>query len=163
EALDPRQPFLIPLLLLAITRGWFWRLLPFASEDAYITFRYSRNLVLGYGLTYNPGERVMGFSSPLWTVWNALGYALTHDPLWWRVWSVASAVTTLVLLVPLLRRHASLASAWCFALFFALWTYFAAVAISGMESSTTVALVVVAATLIERRSRWSGLALAALA
>jgi hypothetical protein len=48
--LDPRAPFLLPLALLLLTRAYFWRLLPSASEDAYITFRYARNLARGLGL-----------------------------------------------------------------------------------------------------------------
>jgi hypothetical protein len=34
-------------------------------EDFYITFRSSRNLSLGNGLVYSPGERVQSFTSPL--------------------------------------------------------------------------------------------------
>lgn len=37
-------------------------------EDAYITFRYAMNFARGSGLVYNPGERVEGCSSLLWTV-----------------------------------------------------------------------------------------------
>jgi hypothetical protein len=37
-------------------------------EDAYITFRYAMNFARGNGLVYNPGERVEGCSSLLWTV-----------------------------------------------------------------------------------------------
>jgi len=161
---DWRAPYLIPLLVLLATRLWFWKLLPFANEDAYITFRYARSLVIGWGLVFNPGEMVMGFSSPLWTVWNAVGFYLVHDPvLWSRAWSLVADVTTLVLVARLLERHASRASAWCFAAFFAGWTYFAALAVSGMENSAMVALVALAATLVERRSRISGVVLAALA
>jgi hypothetical protein len=31
---DPRAPFLAPLALLILTRLYFWKLLPFAIEDA---------------------------------------------------------------------------------------------------------------------------------
>lgn len=34
-------------------------------DDPYITMVYARNLLEGRGLTFNPGERVMGFTSPL--------------------------------------------------------------------------------------------------
>ncbi len=34
-------------------------------DDAYITFRYARNLAGGAGLVYNAGERVLGTSAPL--------------------------------------------------------------------------------------------------
>src|SRR5215216_3163090 len=36
------------------------------SDDAYISFRYVARWVEGQGLTFNPGERVEGFSNPLW-------------------------------------------------------------------------------------------------
>src|SRR5262245_36834649 len=38
------------------------------TDDAFITYRYSANLIMGRGLVYNPGERVFGATSP--------GYAL---------------------------------------------------------------------------------------
>jgi hypothetical protein len=37
-------------------------------DDAYITFRYARNLAEGAGLVYNVGERVLGTSAPLFAV-----------------------------------------------------------------------------------------------
>jgi len=37
-------------------------------EDAYITFRYAQNLAQGRGLSFNPGEAVLGTSSPLWAL-----------------------------------------------------------------------------------------------
>lgn len=37
----------------------------FGTDDAYISFRYAENLVAGEGLTYNPGERVEGYSNLL--------------------------------------------------------------------------------------------------
>ena len=36
------------------------------TDDAYISFRYVERWVQGLGLTFNPGERVEGFSNPLW-------------------------------------------------------------------------------------------------
>jgi hypothetical protein len=35
-------------------------------DDGMITMRYADNLVSGRGLVWNPGERIEGFSSPLW-------------------------------------------------------------------------------------------------
>ncbi len=37
-----------------------------ADEDAFIYYRYGTHLAQGRGLVFNPGERVEGFSSPLW-------------------------------------------------------------------------------------------------
>jgi len=41
-------------------------------EDAYITLRYARNIASGLGFVYNPGEHVLGTTTPLWTLLNAL-------------------------------------------------------------------------------------------
>ena len=39
----------------------------FLCDDAFISFRYARNLADGYGLVFNPGgERVEGYSNFLW-------------------------------------------------------------------------------------------------
>src|SRR5262249_30109825 len=142
----PSQPFLVPLLVLLVTRGFLWLTVPYAAEDAYITFRYAKNFAIGNGLVYNPGERVFGFSSPLWTVWTALGYRLTGSPMEWpRGTAVLLDIVPLVLVAAQLRRHAGRAAAWCFAVFFAAWPYFAALSISGMETGAMLAGIVGAA------------------
>lgn len=46
----------------ALSRG------PRLVDDAYITFRYARNLAEGAGLVYNTGEKVLGTSAPLFAV-----------------------------------------------------------------------------------------------
>ncbi len=43
-------------------------------DDAFITFRYGRNLVIGNGFVFSPGERVMGSTAP----GHALLSALVH-------------------------------------------------------------------------------------
>jgi arabinofuranosyltransferase len=45
-------------------------------DDAFITYRYSRNLAAGEGLVFNPGERVEGYSSLSWALLLAAGDAL---------------------------------------------------------------------------------------
>ncbi len=41
---------------------------PRPIDDAFITFRYSQNLLAGQGLVYNPGERVLGTTTPLYAL-----------------------------------------------------------------------------------------------
>ena len=53
---------LVCALVLAITYGVC------TQDDAFISFRYAENLANGQGLVFNPGERVEGYSNPLWTV-----------------------------------------------------------------------------------------------
>src|SRR4051812_35898548 len=47
------------------------------GDDAYITFRVVWNFVHGYGLTFNPDERVQAFTHPLWTFVIAAVHSLT--------------------------------------------------------------------------------------
>ena len=40
----------------------------FFKDDAFISFRYARNLAAGNGLVFNVGERVEGITNFLWTI-----------------------------------------------------------------------------------------------
>ena len=40
----------------------------YVFEDAYITYRYADNLATGQGFAFNPGDRVLGTSTPLYTL-----------------------------------------------------------------------------------------------
>jgi arabinofuranosyltransferase len=57
----------LALYLLHAASWWF------VCDDAYISFRYARNLVEGAGLVYNPGEAppVEGYTNLLWVLWSA--------------------------------------------------------------------------------------------
>lgn len=48
-------------------------------DDAYIFLVYARNIVEGFGPVFNPGERVEGFTSPLWMFLLAAGGLFTAD------------------------------------------------------------------------------------
>lgn len=54
-------------LLICLCSLGAWSLC-FLQDDAFISFRYAKNLVDGYGLVYNPGEWVEGYSNFLWTL-----------------------------------------------------------------------------------------------
>jgi hypothetical protein len=45
-------------------------------DDAFITFRYAQNLATGNGLVYNPGEYILGTTSPLFAIIIALIYKI---------------------------------------------------------------------------------------
>ena len=52
---------------IAIRLAWLaWT--NFTFEDAFITFRFARELFLGNGFVYNPGERIYGTTTPLLTL-----------------------------------------------------------------------------------------------
>ena len=79
-------------------------------EDFYITFRSSKNLVAGYGLVFNRGDRLHTFTSPLGVLLPAAASALTGAnsdtaAIWvFRIWSVAALAGAAVLLWTVARR-----------------------------------------------------------
>jgi len=64
--LSPRTLIFISLVTLALAA----RLVPGPRtiDDAYITFRYARNILAGDGFVFNPGQRVMGTTTELYTL-----------------------------------------------------------------------------------------------
>ncbi len=90
-------------------------------DDAFISFRYARNALLGHGFVFNPGERVEGYTNFLWTALFVptlalgappapasqaltLACALATAALAWvgarRLTGPAPALTALTLLIP---------------------------------------------------------------
>lgn len=65
--------FGVSALVLGLFIARFW----FVCDDAFILFRYSKNLGRGLGLTYNPGlPPVEAFTETLWTLFLAIPEAL---------------------------------------------------------------------------------------
>ena len=128
-------------------------------DDAFISFRYSRNLAQGLGLVFNPGERVEGYTNFLWTILLALCERLAFDMVTASVVLafVATAGTLLVLLLLGLRLFGGEGSphSWLSALpplAFAAGGAQARYVVSGMETSLFVFLVVLAVYLTVRRA-----------
>lgn len=57
-------PFILAIfaIILRINCG------PRIIDDSYITYRYARNILAGNGFTFNPGERVLGTTTPFYTL-----------------------------------------------------------------------------------------------
>ena len=73
KALTKTLPYinLSPVSLLAYLPwlallAWLSSVAWFLCDDAFISFRYTRNLLEGHGLVFNPGERVEGYTNFLW-------------------------------------------------------------------------------------------------
>jgi hypothetical protein len=52
---------ILALFLFFVFSSW-------AYDDPFITFRYAQNLRAGLGFVYNPGERVLSTTTPLYTL-----------------------------------------------------------------------------------------------
>ncbi len=72
-------------------------------DDAYISFRYARNLASGAGLVFNVGERVEGYTNFLWVLLCAAGIRVGAAP---ELIAPALSLASLVALV-LVARSAS--------------------------------------------------------
>jgi hypothetical protein len=68
-------------LSLASVAVFLWETREFGLQvdDAFISFRYARNLAQGSGLVYNAGEYVEGVSNLSWTLLVAMGMALGFE------------------------------------------------------------------------------------
>jgi hypothetical protein len=114
---------------------------PRTIDDAYITFRYARNLAQGLGFVYNPGQQVLGTTTPLYTLTMALAYltGLLDLPLVALTINALADAATVALLYALGRHFsgsrllaAALGLAW------ALSPMSVTFAVGGMETSVVI-------------------------
>jgi hypothetical protein len=120
-------------------------------DDAFITFRYARNIVEGVGFVYNPDARVLGTTTPLFTLaMAAIGAVLrTGDFPHYAVVISALADACTVGLLWLLVRHVT-DNRWLAALcgfLYAIAPVSVTFAIGGMETSVNILWIVLAAWL----------------
>lgn len=97
-------------VFLAVLGLYFFSALVFFPaflDDPFITFRYGKNLALGHGLVWNPGEApVEGYTSTLWVLLGALSVKLNIFPiLTAKLLGVLSAVTGLGVIIFGLKKH----------------------------------------------------------
>jgi arabinofuranosyltransferase len=140
------------------------------QDDAYVSFRYARNLVRGHGLVYNVGAPVEGYTNFLWTVLAAVPLAAgADDPLpfmhavsaalWWASYALLLALAIAlwadgVWAAPLALLP--LALHWSFNMWF----------FSGMETPLVTVLTIAAVACVAldpRRHPWAPLSMSTCA
>jgi arabinofuranosyltransferase len=134
-------------VLLTLHGLWYFRALSWdAVDDAYISFRYARNLMEGKGLVFNVGERVEGYTNFLWTVLLApfIGLGIPPAPLA-AVGGLALSVATLWLVYRLGRRIGGYWVGSIAALLLAVDGSFALWSVGGMETPMFACLTVAGA------------------
>ena len=97
EHLDPAGASLLTGALL-VAFSYVFLANTWLGDDAYITFRVAQNFVHGYGLTFNPGERVQAYTHPLWMLLLSGAYAVTSE-FFFTTLAVSYALCVLVLVV----------------------------------------------------------------
>lgn len=105
-------------------------------DDAYITLRTVDNFVHGFGLRWNPDERVQTFTHPLWLFVLSAAYFVTREP-YYTTLALSLAATAVA--VWLLVRHvaSSVPMAAVAVLAFALSKAFVDYSTSGLENPLT--------------------------
>jgi hypothetical protein len=145
--------------------------LPFISDDALISLRYSERLLEGRGLTWNDGERVEGYSNLLWVLLVAAGGWVSGAELVTVAWVLGVAAMALACLAPFfvrpLRGLAELCATAGASLVLALSAPLAVWAVGGLEQALLAALlagalVLVLGALAEERPGLPSLASASL-
>jgi hypothetical protein len=122
---------------------------PRTIDDAYITFRYARNLLAGNGLVFNTGQAVLGTTTPLYSILMAAlgamaGGSSAGFPL---IAAAANAVLgglSCVLLIHIGRRLGAPIAGYSAAAVWAIAPMAVTFAIGGMETPLVVCLVLAA-------------------
>ncbi|MEA3351724.1 MAG: hypothetical protein U9Q82_13985 [Chloroflexota bacterium] len=118
---------------------------PRTIDDAYITYRYARNILAEEGFVYNPGERVLGTTTPLYTLTLAAVGAVTggtkapFPSIALLINTIADAVTAVLLWKLGKRLKFPYAGAGA-ALVWAIAPFSVTFAIGGLETSVYVLL-----------------------
>jgi len=144
------------LAVIALSALWHARSYDFFCDDAFIALRYAKNLIEHHELAYNLGQRVEGFTSPLWVL---------------LISTLGALGAPLVTATRGLAAAASLGTFWALALFWdelsprapwlvlppalalALSAPFAAWTFGGLETPLFVATYTLALALIARHAR----------
>jgi hypothetical protein len=139
------------ILLLALVAGLAFglRILPGPRtiDDSFITFRYARNLLEGNGPVFNPGERVLGTTTPLYmgilaVVALPLGGAHAPFPVIAMVLNALADALACLLLIAVGRSLRVPAAGWAAALLWAVSPMSVTFAVGGLETSVDILLLV---------------------
>ncbi len=163
-------------VLAVMAAAWAARIVPGPRtiDDAFITFRYSRNIVEGLGFVYNPGVHTLGTTTPLFTLLMAAISAIAGGqdyPVYALLVSALADGLTALLLYLIVRRVTE--SRWLGLLPALLWAvapFSVTFAIGGMETSVSILWMVAASWVFiegakrpDAERRWGDVALGVLA
>jgi len=112
------------------------------ADDACITYRYAANLAHGHGFVFNPGERVLGTTTPLLTLLLAVPGMLGLDvaTVGLGLCLVLSAVSAALLALLVHREAGHAVAAGAAATWLVFSTHQNYLATSGMETTLLIAL-----------------------
>lgn len=161
NVLTPISRWLVVILFAVALAAFAARLIPEPRtiDDAFITFRYSRNLVEGDGFVYNPGSRTLGTTTPLYTLLMAAASLITGSGQYPWIALITNALfdgATAALLAWLIYRVTGrLSLAAILGTLWAVNPMSVTFAVGGMETSLGIFCAAAAmVAYLERRERW---------
>lgn len=121
-----------------------------AEDDAFITYRYAHNISDGLGFVFNPGERVLGTSTPLYTlILSAFGLVWKNFPAWSLILNFVAIFLSSVLVYRLLSEKMPETLALAGGIVFLYFPPFYRVL--GMETNCVIALLLASIFAYSRR------------
>lgn len=107
-----RLPVGVWIICVTVVVAAWWLHLGHSTDDGFITFRYARNLALGHGLVFNPGEAWLGTTAPGWAMVLGLGGLMFGWPSIPWLAGLASAVCGAAVVAWIAVRLAPRGSRW---------------------------------------------------
>jgi hypothetical protein len=154
--------FLFVLACGILLRAWYWHETDLTLEDAFITYRYAENIAAEKGLVYNVGERVLGTTTPLWTLVLGTAKAVGLDPIpASKVLGILFDCVTLLLMAAILYEVSPF-GAMIWPLMYGTSPSVIPITVSGLETSLLLFLMSLALWAGIRKHPVFGLALALL-
>lgn len=138
---------------------------PRTIDDAYITFRYARNLLQGNGPVFNPGQAVLGTTTPLYMgalAAAALPFGAAGAP-FPEIALVLNALADALTCLLLIRIGSTLrtpGAGWAAAALWAVSPMSVTFAVGGLETSVFILLLLLV-LYFRLRGRWIGMSILA--
>jgi hypothetical protein len=154
------NPLIIDYIVIFVS-GVLLRLpfLPVTGDDAFITFRYVRNLIAGQGYVFNSGEYVLGTTTPFYTLYLALiGKLGLNFIIVGKLTNIVADTASIVLLFIVVFRASNRIVAWAVALLVLSSPYNLQFSASGMETGIYTFMILLVLYLYEQ-SQWKWMAL----
>ena len=137
----------------------------YTMDDAFITYRYARNIVSGEGFVYNPGEKVEGTSTPLFTLLLALSggvFGSSSIPVMSRTLALIADTVSLLILWRILSALGA-TGRFLVCVLFAMYPKVVLVSISGMETPLVILLMLASYLMFTmKKVRWASVLLGLL-
>jgi len=133
------------LVCIIISIGFDLYFIQFITDDAFITFRYSKNLANGYGIVFNKNDNnpVEGYSNFLWVLINCIPILLGIDiVIWVKSFSIILSICSILMIYNFAKVFNDEKIALFAPLFYTVYYPFHLWTIGGLETPLFILLLI---------------------